>query len=457
MNVLDSIAKPFCLCGDIIKWLSKLMLAFVGSEYMMQILAWLLDLGHISLPSWLGWIISLTGYLILYDIVNKIEVLETIDAFDGYSVFSWIVAIAMLGGLILLTIYINYYDSYLGQLAFASAHLLSHVTGIGHKLAFMIVAFYVPIMLCTLSCLSLLFPLLAYRRKLANPIFVPSGVVCILLYTWSVMQKMLLVLFDLPKHDVAWQYRTMMHLLTFPETTKAFILENSTLAPILFRTVFNLIALGIVLYYVKQEVQKTLYIERMEEEQKQHEQQQAEQSHQELVENELKAQPAALGAGDDTDDELFSSLLRCFIGRVANLYDYKILYNDFKGCSPAKVAQFTKADIVSLINKDGKGKALRTHYRVPAIVNNARAFVDVQQRFGSFANYLRQKVSTYDLEQEEGLKLAAKRLAADLRKQGFKYIGPVTASVFLKANIKILKRPPLLPESETAVSHISSL
>ena len=95
------------LCADIIKSLSKVILAFIGNEYVMQILALLLDFAHISLPSWLAWIIFCIGLDVVYSIVSKIEILETDFEYSSYSLFSWFLAICALVIIALASTYIS--------------------------------------------------------------------------------------------------------------------------------------------------------------------------------------------------------------------------------------------------------------------------------------------------------------------------------------------------------------
>ncbi|MDR2886379.1 MAG: DNA-3-methyladenine glycosylase I, partial [Rikenellaceae bacterium] len=58
----------------------------------------------------------------------------------------------------------------------------------------------------------------------------------------------------------------------------------------------------------------------------------------------------------------------------------------FAGFDPAKVAQFTDADVERLMQDPG---IVRNRLRITAAIKNARLFLDIQKEFGGFCAYLR--------------------------------------------------------------------
>lgn len=379
------------------------------------------------------------------------EVFETKAEFSSYSKPAWVFAICAFSIVVPLGVYVNFFDHNIGSAVFSLSYWLGSALGIGHKVAFLLLAIYVPALLCVASCLSQLVPLFVYRRNIGSPVFFTSGFIWVLLYTWSVIQERFSFLAVYMLHSVGWQYRNVMDWLTYAGATKAFALENSYLAPIGLCMVVNLIGLYVIAFYAQceiYEVPKSAFVKRSEmlrrlfEEEKERRRRQE----QDRVDGVLKQHPACLLARDDSDNELFASLTACLIGYVfVTVYDIKNLYNDLAGFSPAKVAQFT-GDDVSRISQSPSH--LRSKYRIRTIINNAQAFVEVQRQYGSFANYLRKIIGncgTPDLDDDENRKKVAKRLVKDLHKRGFKYIGVVTASFFLHGNHRILGMQPSLP------------
>lgn len=101
------------------------------------------------------------------------------------------------------------------------------------------------------------------------------------------------------------------------------------------------------------------------------------------------------------------------------------------------VAQMTDSDLDSLL---GNADLIRHRGKLYATRTNARAFLVIQERFGSFATYLWafvehrpicQSVTAYrDLPSKTPL---SERLAKDLKKRGFNFVGPVMAYSFLQA------------------------
>ena len=102
-----------------------------------------------------------------------------------------------------------------------------------------------------------------------------------------------------------------------------------------------------------------------------------------------------------------------------------------------KVASFDINDIERIMHTDDMIKSLR---KVNAMISNAKAFIDVQKEFGSFDKYLwsysNGKTICYK-GHEQGINISKNDLStlisSDLKKRGFKYVGPVIIYSYLQA------------------------
>lgn len=102
-----------------------------------------------------------------------------------------------------------------------------------------------------------------------------------------------------------------------------------------------------------------------------------------------------------------------------------------------KVASFDVDDIERIMHTDDMIKSLR---KVNAMISNAKAFIDVQKEFGNFNKYLwsysNGKTICYK-GHEQGINISKNDLStlisSDLKKRGFKYVGPVIIYSYLQA------------------------
>lgn len=114
--------------------------------------------------------------------------------------------------------------------------------------------------------------------------------------------------------------------------------------------------------------------------------------------------------------------------------NYRKAFAEF---DPAAVAKFGEEEIQQLMTNSG---IIRNRAKIEAAVNNAKRFLEIQQEFGSFANYSWQfvenkqirhtinKVSDYPVKNAE-----AEIFAKDLKKRGFKFLGAVTIYAHMQA------------------------
>src|SRR5258708_2647057 len=102
-----------------------------------------------------------------------------------------------------------------------------------------------------------------------------------------------------------------------------------------------------------------------------------------------------------------------------------------------KVAKFTKHDFKRLMNDAG---IVRNKLKIEAAINNAKRFLEVQKEFGTFSKYMWSFVGGKPIvhkirtvkDYPEKIK-EAELWAKDLKKRGFKFLGPVVLYSHMQA------------------------
>ena len=107
----------------------------------------------------------------------------------------------------------------------------------------------------------------------------------------------------------------------------------------------------------------------------------------------------------------------------------------FAGFDPAEVAGFGPERVAALLQDPG---IVRNRLKVAAAVTNAGAFLAVQREFGSFDGYLwRGRGPLVNRWQGQGeipaVTPEAEALSRDLRRRGFKFVGPTIMYAFMQA------------------------
>ncbi len=109
----------------------------------------------------------------------------------------------------------------------------------------------------------------------------------------------------------------------------------------------------------------------------------------------------------------------------------------FKGFDPNKVAKMSEKDVARLVTDPS---IIRNRMKIESTIKNARAFLVVQNEFGSFSNYMwgwvkgkpiqgRRKVDA-DIPAVTDLALL---MAKDLKKRGFSFLGPTVWYAHMQA------------------------
>jgi DNA-3-methyladenine glycosylase I len=112
--------------------------------------------------------------------------------------------------------------------------------------------------------------------------------------------------------------------------------------------------------------------------------------------------------------------------------NYRAAFDRF---NPAKVAKYDERKIAKLLNNDG---IIRNRLKINSAVTNAIAFLEVQNEFGSFDEYVWRFVNGKPLKRKPGDPIAARTeisdaLSKDLIKRGFKFVGSTIMYSFMQA------------------------
>jgi DNA-3-methyladenine glycosylase I len=101
------------------------------------------------------------------------------------------------------------------------------------------------------------------------------------------------------------------------------------------------------------------------------------------------------------------------------------------------VAQFSEAKVEALMQDSG---IIRNAAKIRAAVTNAQAFMKVQEEFGSFSKYIWGFVDDSPLQPDRQTLTAvpattplSEALSKDLKKRGFKFIGPTVVYAHMQA------------------------
>ncbi len=109
----------------------------------------------------------------------------------------------------------------------------------------------------------------------------------------------------------------------------------------------------------------------------------------------------------------------------------------FCGFNPSIVASFGEEKIEEILKDPG---IIRNRRKVNSAVKNAKAFIEVQQEFGSFDRYIWQFVDYktvvnkwYSDEEIPAITDLAEVLSKDLIKRGFSFVGPTICYATMQA------------------------
>ena len=142
------------------------------------------------------------------------------------------------------------------------------------------------------------------------------------------------------------------------------------------------------------------------------------------------------------DDQLLFELL-LLEGAQAGLSWITILrkrqgYREaFDGFDAGKVARYRPARINKLLRNS---EIVRNRLKIESAVSNARLFLDIRARTGSFSDYIWQFMDHQprqnrfrSIEEVPATTLASDRMSKTMKKDGFKYVGSTICYAFMQA------------------------
>jgi len=114
--------------------------------------------------------------------------------------------------------------------------------------------------------------------------------------------------------------------------------------------------------------------------------------------------------------------------------NYRRAFDDF---DPQKIAAYDTAKIKVLLSNAG---IIRNRLKIGAAIQNASSFLAVQKEFGSFDHYIWQfvggralKNSWNSMQEIPAQTRLSTAMSADLKKRGFKFVGPTICYAFMQA------------------------
>jgi DNA-3-methyladenine glycosylase I len=109
----------------------------------------------------------------------------------------------------------------------------------------------------------------------------------------------------------------------------------------------------------------------------------------------------------------------------------------FAGFDPAEVARYDEHRVTELL---ANPEIVRNRLKVESAVSNARAFLEVQREWGSFADFVWSFVdgrpiqnAWRELSEVPASTPLAAEISKDLKKRGFRFVGPTIVYAFMQA------------------------
>jgi DNA-3-methyladenine glycosylase I len=113
--------------------------------------------------------------------------------------------------------------------------------------------------------------------------------------------------------------------------------------------------------------------------------------------------------------------------------NYRRAFDNF---DPARVARFDSRKVNTLLSDPG---IVRNRLKITSAVQNAKAFLRVQQEFGSFDHYIWQfvggktKVNPWKVRKVPATSAESDAMSKDLKRRGFNFVGSTICYAFMQA------------------------
>ena len=136
-------------------------------------------------------------------------------------------------------------------------------------------------------------------------------------------------------------------------------------------------------------------------------------------------------------EHLTLECMQCGLSWVLMLKKREIFRKCFDNFDYDRIADYNEADVERILNTEGM---IRSPRKVNAIINNARCYQKVREEFGTFCDYIWSysdgKTILYQGHDAGRIPVSnglSARISKNLKKRGFKYVGPVTIYSHLQA------------------------
>ena len=109
----------------------------------------------------------------------------------------------------------------------------------------------------------------------------------------------------------------------------------------------------------------------------------------------------------------------------------------FDGLDAEKIARYGQDDVNRLLQNSG---IIRNRLKVESAVTNARAFLDIKERYSSFSDYVWQFVGGLprqnrfrSLKQVPAMTSVSEAMSKQLKKDGFRFVGSTICYAYMQA------------------------
>lgn len=144
------------------------------------------------------------------------------------------------------------------------------------------------------------------------------------------------------------------------------------------------------------------------------------------------------GVPKHDDGELFELLIleafQAGLSWITVLKKREAFRDAFDGFDVKKIAEYKEDKIQELLSNE---KIIRSRGKIEAAINNARIFIEIQNEFGSFSNYIWGFTENKVIKRTAAILPASTplsdKISKDLKKRGMKYTGSVIIYSYLQA------------------------
>ncbi len=134
---------------------------------------------------------------------------------------------------------------------------------------------------------------------------------------------------------------------------------------------------------------------------------------------------------------LLMEVMQCGLNWNMMMLKREIFRQCFDGFDYDRIAGYGEADVERILGVEGM---IRSPRKIAAVIHNACCFRAIREEYGSFSAYLWSfsggKTILYAGHQKGKIpsqNLLSEQVSGDLKKRGFKYLGPVTVYSHLQA------------------------